>query len=106
MKKLALILLILCKITTVYAIEQFEIKIKNHKFIPSTFEFAAGKKIKLIVENQDNTPEEFESHDLNQEKIILGKKKAVFLIGPLKPGKYNFFGEFNPKTAQGVIIVK
>ena len=106
MKKLAITLLILCKITTVYAIEQFEIKIKNHKFIPSTLEISANTRIKLIVENQDETPEEFESHDLNQEKIILGRRKAIFLIGPLKPGQYNFFGEFNPQTAQGKIIVK
>jgi hypothetical protein len=27
-------------------------------------------------------------------------------IGPLKPGKYPFFGEFNQATARGVVIAE
>lgn len=84
----------------------YHIIIKDHKFVPDTFEIPAGQKIKLIVENQDPTPEEFESHDFHREKIILGNSKAVILIGPLKPGEYKFFGEFNEATAQGKVIVK
>ena len=32
--------------------------------------------------------------------------KITVLLGPLKPGKYPFFGEFHMKTAQGVLIAK
>ena len=42
---------------------------------------------------------------LNREKVIAGHAKAVIFVGPLAPGEYPFFGEFNPKTAQGVIRV-
>lgn len=80
--------------------------IKNHKFQPAEITVPAGTKIKLIVDNQDATPEEFESHELNREKIIAGNSKATIFIGPLAPGRYPFFGEFNEATAQGVIIVK
>jgi plastocyanin len=80
--------------------------IKNHKFQPAEITIPAGKKMELIIHNQDATPEEFESHELNREKIIAGNSKARIFIGPLAPGRYPFFGEFNEATAQGVIIVK
>ena len=50
----------------------------------------AGQRIKLVVHNQDATPEEFESHSLNREKVIPGGAKATIYIGPLKPGRYTF----------------
>ncbi|MEQ1704595.1 MAG: cupredoxin domain-containing protein, partial [Rickettsiales bacterium] len=84
----------------------FEIAIKDHKFNPDTVEIPAGQKIRLIVKNQDPTPEEFESHDFNREKIIKGNSEGVIFIGPLDAGEYKFFGEFNEKTAQGKLIAK
>ena len=65
-----------------------------------------GQKIKLVVENRDATPEEFESKDLSREKVIPGKTSATIFIGPLKAGSYKFFGEYNEKTAKGVIVAK
>ena len=84
----------------------FEIVIKNHKFEPLTLEVPANKKVKLIVKNQDPTPEEFESYELNREKVIAGNSQAVIFIGPLEPGTYPYFGEFNMATAQGKIVAK
>lgn len=84
----------------------FEIAIKDHKFLPATLEVPAGKKIKLIVKNQDPTPEEFESYELNREKVIPGNSQGIVFIGPLDPGTYPFFGDFNQATAQGKIIAK
>jgi hypothetical protein len=80
--------------------------IKDHRFVPAEIKVPAGKKIKLIVDNQDATPEEFESHELNREKVIPGKSKLPIFIGPLAPGKYPFFGEFNSATARGLIIAE
>jgi plastocyanin len=85
---------------------EYKITIKNHKFSPQNLEIPAGKKVKLIVENQDSSAEEFESHDLNREKIISGNKSVIIYVGPLKAGTYKYFGEFNPKTAQGTITAK
>lgn len=82
------------------------ITIKDHKFEPAEITVPAGKKIKLLIENKDATPEEFESHALNREKIIAGNGKTTIYIGPLDSGSYNYFGEFNAATAQGVITVK
>lgn len=82
------------------------ITIKDHKFTPAEVRVPAGKKIKLIIDNQDATAEEFESHELKREKIIAPRSKATVNIGPLKPGSYPFFGEFNQATARGVVIAE
>jgi len=85
---------------------EYRIAIKDHRFQPSELVVPAGEKIKLVIENQDATPEEFESHELNREKVVPGHSKITIYLGPLKPGTYPFFGEFNPKTASGKLIVK
>jgi hypothetical protein len=80
--------------------------IRNHRFEPSELRVPAGKKVKIIIDNQDPTPEEFESHELNREKVIPAKSKVPVFVGPLKPGRYPFVGEFNEKTAKGVLVAE
>ncbi len=82
------------------------ITIKDHKFVPAELIVPADKKIKLVIENDDATPEEFESYDLNREKIIGGKSSSTLYVGPLKPGIYKYFGEFHQNTAQGTIVAQ
>nr|WP_226668823.1 cupredoxin domain-containing protein [Microbulbifer aggregans] len=82
------------------------LEIRDHLFHPSELVVPANTKVKLIVYNRDATAEEFESYELNREKVIMGGQKAVIFIGPLAPGEYPFFGEFNPKTAQGKVIAQ
>ena len=91
---------------TLAEIPEFRVVIKNHRFEPTEIVIPANTKIRLLVENQDATPEEFESHEMHREKIIAGNKTAKILIGPLKPGRYPFFGEFHEDTAQGVVIAQ
>jgi hypothetical protein len=91
---------------TIAATPEFEIEIRNHLFQPDAVTIPANTKVKLIVYNRDPTPEEFESFELNREKVIMGGRKAIIFIGPLPPGEYPFFGEFNPQTALGTIIVE
>ena len=86
--------------------QTIEITIENNLFVPSVIEIPANTKVKLIIHNKDLTPEEFESYELNREKIIIGGQQATVFIGPLLPGEYPFFGEFHPKTALGKIVVR
>jgi hypothetical protein len=99
----ALIVLTLA-LPVVAELNVFELRIQDHLFQPAVLYVPAGEKVKLLVLNQDPSPEEFESFSLNREKVILGHGKATLFIGPLKPGKYEFFGEYNPDSAQGVLI--
>lgn len=84
----------------------YRLTIKEHQFQPTEVVVPSGVKIKLVIENQDATPEEFESHDLNREKVIAGHSTATIFIGPLTPGRYAFIGEFHQATAKGVIVAQ
>jgi plastocyanin len=83
-----------------------QLVIREHKFVPAEVTVPARKKIKLVIENQDATAEEFESHELNREKVVPPKGKITIFVGPLEPGRYPFFGEFHKETAKGVLIAK
>jgi hypothetical protein len=80
--------------------------IENHRFDPEVLKIPAGEKVKVMVVNKDATPEEFESYELNREKIITGNSKGIVFIGPLDPGEYPFFGDFNKDTARGRVVAE
>nr|WP_152540714.1 cupredoxin domain-containing protein [Rickettsia tamurae] len=84
---------------------EVKIAIKDHKFVPNIVEVPKSTKIRLIVHNEDGTVEEFESHDLHREKIVMPNESINIILAPLKSGKYEFFGDFHQDTAQGFIIV-
>lgn len=108
MRRLALPVLLALLLTPAIAAEpkQYTLTLRNHRFVPATLTIPANTKVKLLIVNEDSTPEEFESHELNREKIVTGKGKITVFVGPLKPGRYPFFGEFHMDTAQGVLIAK
>ncbi|MEO5694512.1 MAG: cupredoxin domain-containing protein [Usitatibacter sp.] len=106
MSRLAAALILAASLSAVAAEGDLQVVIENHKFSPDRIEVPAGKKVKLVIHNRDATPEEFESQALKIEKVIPGKTKATVFVGPLKPGEYAFVGEFNEKTAKGVIVAK
>ena len=82
------------------------IVIKDHRFEPAEVRVPAQQHIKLVIDNQDATPEEFESHDLRVEKIVPGNSTATVRVGPLEAGEYSFVGEFNKDTAKGKLVVE
>ena len=67
---------------------------------------AAGVRVKLVIDNQDASAEEFESRDLRREKLVAGKSRGFVWVGPLPKGEYGFYGEFHQDTAQGKLIAK
>jgi len=86
--------------------DEFRLVIQDHVFHPGEIAVPAGKKVKLIIENRDATPEEFDSYALNREKVIAGATTAMVYIGPLQPGSYAFVGEYHADTAKGVVIAR
>ncbi|MFO1394951.1 MAG: cupredoxin domain-containing protein [Steroidobacteraceae bacterium] len=85
---------------------EYRLVIRDHVFAPAELVVPAGQKIRLVVENQDPTPEEFESYSLNREKIVPANGGITLYVGPLEPGRYEFFGEFNMATARGWLVVR
>jgi len=86
--------------------DDYVLTIKDHRFTPTELKVPANKRVQITVVNDDPTPEEFESHEMKVEKVIPGKSKATVRIGPLKPGRYPFFGEFHEATAKGTVIAE
>jgi hypothetical protein len=81
------------------------LRIKNHMFVPAQLVVPANTRFRLLIVNEDKTAEEFESASLNREKVVMGESEAIIFLGPLAPGEYGFYGEFNPRTAYGKLIV-
>jgi len=86
--------------------DDYVLTIRDHRFDPAEIKVPANERVSITLINEDATPEEFDSPALKVEKVVAGKSKAVVRIGPLKPGRYPFIGEYNEATAKGVVIVE
>lgn len=80
--------------------------IKNQRFVPDEFHLKGEASVIFQISNEDNIPVEFESTDLNKEKIVLPGKTLELTLKGLKPGIYEFFSDFGPKELRGRIIVE
>ncbi|GAA0854808.1 cupredoxin domain-containing protein [Aliiglaciecola litoralis] len=88
-----------------HGIQNINVTIKENLFYPAEVIIPAYRKVKITFINQDDTPEEIDSFDLNREKVVFANSSAHIFIGPLKPGKYRFFGEYHPNSAVGFVHV-
>ena len=105
MVKCASLVILMLFSSTLWAVPEYHVEIKDHLFFPSRITIPAEQKVKLIIHNSDDTPEEFESFSLNRQKVVFARSVATIYIGPLKPGEYNFVGEYNPNSARGTVVV-
>lgn len=85
---------------------EIPIAIEKHRFQPDVVRVKANAPFVLVVTNNDPTPEEFESRELQVEKIIPGGKTLKIRMRALKPGTYPFIGEFHESTAKGRIVAE
>ena len=83
----------------------FSIVLKNNQFVPSEVRIPAGVKVKLVVRNDNPVASEFESVELHREKIVTPGAQINVFVGPLDPGRYEFFDDFHPQT-RGHLVVK
>jgi Cupredoxin-like domain len=82
------------------------VHLKNHKFTPAVIKVKANQPSMLILFNDDDTADEFDSSSLKIEKVVPGHAKGNIRIRALAPGKYPFMGEYHAATAQGVVIAE
>ncbi|KAJ6644812.1 ATP synthase gamma chain [Pseudolycoriella hygida] len=81
--------------------------ITNHRFEPDIIHVPSGKKIRLVVHNQDDTVEEFESTDLHREKIIMPGSSITIILAPLAPAtiSVSFSGMGDELLNVGIILL-
>jgi len=84
----------------------YKLSIQNGRFSPEVIEVPAGVRFKIMVSNLGPGPEEFESYDLKKETVMNAGVTRPVVFAPLRPGVYEFFGEFHPATAKGRIVAK
>ena len=102
---LALSLLATTPVSALAADPQVMISIKDHQFMPAEVPTPAGVKVELIIKNEQAVNAEFESTVLHREKIVPAGGQISVFVGPLAPGSYEFFDDFN-RAANGRLIVK
>lgn len=81
------------------------ITLKDHQFAPSEVAVPAGVKVQLLIRNEQPVNAEFESTSLHREKIVNPGGQASVYVGPLDPGSYEFFDDFN-RAATGHLVVR
>jgi hypothetical protein len=81
------------------------IAIRDHQFVPAEVPAPAGVKVELIIRNDQSVPAEFESTALHREKVIAPGTSSSVFVGPLRPGRYEFFDDFNPAT-RGILVAQ
>ena len=101
-----LVLSIFLPISVAAHAEDYVLTLKNNQFSPKVLTVPAGQKIKITVKNQDATPAEFESSDLNREKVVGANSEISVFIGPLDAGSYGYFDDFHRDTTTGTIVAK
>ncbi len=83
----------------------FSISIHDNGFDPPELTVPAGQKIELHVTNERTAASEFESAELRREKVVTPGQQITVYVGPLRPGTYEFFDDFNPQT-RGHLIAR
>jgi len=79
--------------------------VEERGFAPAEIETPADARLRLDVTNHTTAAMEFESFDLNRERVVQpGQTVAVYLSG-LAPGRYEFFDDFHHER-RGTLVVK
>ncbi len=75
------------------------------QFEPRQLEIPAGTKTRVVLRNQEALPAEFESESLSREVLVPAHAEVAFYVGPLDPGAYDFFNDFN-HAVKGQVVAK
>jgi len=75
------------------------------QFQPNEVRAPADKPVVFRIKNLDGKAMEFESKSLRVEKVVAAKSEGVVNVRALKPGRYEFFDDFNDK-ARGALVVQ
>jgi hypothetical protein len=84
---------------------ELQLTYSKGQFQPSELSAPADKPLTLRVKNLDAKAMEFESKSLRVEKVVAANSEGVINVRALKPGRYEFYDDFNEK-ARGALTVK
>jgi hypothetical protein len=85
---------------------EIQLSYKDKKFDPAEISAPPNTPIVIKLKNLDAKAMEFESKTLKVEKVVAGSSDATINVRAQKPGRYEFFDEYNEKVARGALVVK
>ena len=85
---------------------EIQLSYKDKKFTPAEISAPANTPIVIKFKNLNSKAMELESKTLKIEKIVAAGSDATINVRAQKPGRYEFFDEYNEKTARGALVVK
>jgi hypothetical protein len=84
---------------------EIQLTYSKGQFQPSQVSAPADKPISFRIKNLDAKAMEFESPSLRVEKVVAAGSEGVINVRALKPGRYEFYDDFNDK-ARGALTVQ
>jgi heme/copper-type cytochrome/quinol oxidase subunit 2 len=84
---------------------EIQLTYSKGQFQPSQVSAPADKPVIFRVKNLDAKAMEFESTSLRVEKVVAANSEGTINVRALKPGRYEFYDDFNDK-ARGALIVQ
>ena len=84
---------------------EVQLTYSNGQFQPTEVRAPADKPVVFRIKNLDAKAIEFESKSLRVEKVVAAKSDGIVNVRALKPGRYEFFDDFNDK-ARGALVVQ
>ena len=84
---------------------EIHVSYSKGQFQPAELSAPADRPVTFRVKNLDGKAMEFESKSLRVEKVVAANSEGVINVRPLKPGRYEFYDDFNDK-ARGALTVR
>jgi len=82
------------------------VRFEEERFEPGELVVQAGTPLQLRVVNQKTEAVEFESFELNRERVIQPGQEVTVYLPALAPGTYRFFDDFHKDTGEGTITAR
>ncbi len=82
------------------------VRFEDRRFEPAELVVPAGAPLRLRVVNSTNEAVEFESFELNRERVVQPGHEIVVYLPALAPGTYTFFDDFHKNAGEGRITAR
>lgn len=79
------------------------LRVDNGRFEPATLVVKAKTALRLRVMNAGKEAIEFESFELNRERVVAPGQEIVVYLPALEPGSYKVFDDFHRGAGEGTI---
>jgi Cupredoxin-like domain len=83
-----------------------EVRFHDGRFEPISFAVPANQALRLRIINSGDRPVEFESFELNRERVIPPGKSIRVYLPALSPGTYHFYDDLHQESGQGTLVAR